>query len=199
MKYDTLVANYNPLNSDNLMDNHVRGSSSKDYIEWLKVWAKQGLKHPKVYIEATLAMTSGWFSIKEYKPLMNMDWHDQLDKDIIPEETVQRPQANRNLANWLQKKYDELAKIPILDIVLSFGFIASIVPAFAFTTTIKYRKNQNNEKVWVGSIPTVISVVLGCWMAPVSEQIEGIRYLYPIVLTNMILILWCIYCEKQKI
>ena len=198
LKYDTLVENYNPLNSDTLIDNHVRGSSSQDYAEWLKVWMHQGLKHPKVYIEATLAMTSGWFSTKEFKPLMNMDWHDQLDKDIIPEETTKRPQVNRNLANWLQKKYDELAKIPIVDILLSFGFIASLLPAFLWTTTIKYRKNNENQKVWLGVFPTLISIALGCWLAPVSESTEGIRYLYPIVFTNIMLILWCIYCVKEN-
>ena len=31
------------------------------------------------------SMLAGWFSWSEYDPLMNMDWRNQLDPEIIPE------------------------------------------------------------------------------------------------------------------
>lgn len=197
LKYDWIAYRYNSRNSDNLIICHVKGHNNSVYIDYLKTWVQQGLKHPKVYIDAGFAMMSGWFSQNEFRPLMDMDWHDQLDESLIPEWVTKRPNEISTVANWLKDKYDELYKLPLFNIILSFGFIASIIPAFAFTTSIKYNKNIEKRRLWLGSFPTIISVVLGCWMGPVSDITEGIRYLYPIVFTNIMLLLWCVYCAKQ--
>lgn len=81
---DTLAESYLPTNAD-----PVKGYSQRaedhDYIDYLKVWTKQGLRHPNVYISAFNCMAAGWFSWYECIPLMNNDWRSAHITELIPE------------------------------------------------------------------------------------------------------------------
>ena len=47
--------------------------------ECLKVWAAQGLRHPEVYVEATLSMLSGFASPSEPIQLCIETWDEDHD------------------------------------------------------------------------------------------------------------------------
>ena len=141
-------------------------------------------------------MLSGWFSWHEYAPLMNSDWRTQHNTELIPESVAVRGMTD-STANAYEEMFHNLYNIPIIQFFLSYGLYASLLPAFALSTVMRKWKNKD-IKYWMALFPLLSALFFGCWLAPVSYQIEGMRYLYPVVYTIPIIIMWCIYIYKNN-
>jgi len=48
-------------------------------------------------------------------------------------------------------------------------------------------------------IPLILSIVLGCWLSPVSIALEGKRYLYPVIYTIPFMIGICFSMYQDQI
>lgn len=197
LDYDRLAKNYDPVSADPVKEYHQRGRTS-DYVKYLKVWAAQLVRHPNTYIEAFQAMLSGWFSFWEYNPLMNMDWHSQLDKTLIPDWVPVRPAFAKKTADAVQNAYHTIYHTPIWGGILSYGLYAALLPAFALATALRNWNNQS-VKYYLVLVPVLLSIALGCWLAPVSVHFEGRRYLYPLTYTAPLLLGWCMYIYQTEV
>ena len=197
LDYPNLAKKYNITNADPVKD-YYQKARSIEYWEYLKVWFVQFFRHPFTYVEAFNAMVSGWFSFSEYNPLMTMNWHSQLNNNIIPHWVPVRPAFASFTANALEKAYHSLYNIPIFGLFLSYGFYAAIFPAFVLSTTLRTWRGTY-VKFYLVSVPMVLSIILGCWLAPVSIHFEGRRYLYPVTYTAPLLLAWCIYVYQSEI
>lgn len=196
--YDKLSTDYNPVNADYVKGFSQRGED-EDYNNYTKVWIKQGLRHPDAYIKAFGAMISGAFSFTEYKPLTNMEHHSQLVKDFIDEKVTVRSERFQKTSDFINKAYDKIYDIKVIGKILSWGFWATLVPVFATITIFKYRRNDNKVHSIVVVIPLLLSIIVGLWFSPmITGSLEGIRYLYPVVYTIPLTILWCFYCVKNN-
>lgn len=182
---------YNPTLADPVKGYNDRGTT-KEYINYLKVWFYQGLQQPKVYFNAAAAMLSGWFSFAEYDPLMNMSWHSQLNPNMIPVNVANRSGYFKYSSKTIQQIFDDLYNNPIFKIFLSYAFYAAILPVVI--VPILFRKK--NKYYWIAAIPMIVSIFLGCWLAPVSILFEGRRYLYPIIYTSPIMLAFCVSSYK---
>ena len=178
-----IARKYDPISADPVKGFEDRGTT-EDYVNYIKVWIKQGIRHPKTYISATVAMLSGWFSTEEYSPLMNMDWHNQLDTRIIPESISERKGLSSKLAKEYQKFYDNLYNNKITGLIVSYALYAAILPLIVCLALW----NKYDRKWWLITIPMLLSIALGCWLAPLSIFLEGRRYLYPVIYTLPILL-----------
>ena len=195
LNYDDLAAVYDPTSADPVKGWQQKGTN-QDYITYLIVWVKQGLRHPKVYADAFNCMLSGWFSWSEYAPLMNMDWRNQLNPEVTPEWVAIRGKSEIT-ARGYEEAYGNLYDVPFLKIFFSYGLYASLIPAFVVATVCRKWKIKKCH-YWLGAVPMIFSLGLGCWLAPVSWQIEGRRYLYPITYTIPLVLMWCVYIYKQN-
>ena len=193
-----LADRYDPISAD-----PVKGFAfferfeDSDYADYIRVWISQGMRHPGSYINAVLAMESGWFSWTKYYPLLDMSWHNQLDPRLFSEEVTVRPAWNREKASGYQKLLDRIYKIPVIGLLFTYGLYAALIPAFVICTLFTKRK-KNGIHGWIGAMPMLLSLALGCWLAPVSVHFEGRRYLYPITYTALIMIAWCRYWIRMK-
>ena len=197
LDFPNLAKKYNPLNADPVKDYYQKAHTIK-YWEYLKVWFVQLLRHPFTYMEAFNAMVSGWFSFSEYNPLMNMDWHNQLSDIIIPHWVPVRPAPASLTANALEKACHSLYNTPIFGLFLSYGFYAAIFPAFVLSTTLRTHCGRH-VRYYLVSVPMVLSLIFGCWLAPVSIHFEGRRYLYPLTYTAPLLLAWCMFVYQNEI
>ena len=121
---------------------------------------------------------------------MDMGWHSQLNQNFFSEESTVRPESIGKLATGYQGLLDKLYKVPGIGLLFTYGFYASLIPAFVICTLLSKRRKNG---AWVDAMPMLFSLVLGCWLAPFSIHFEGRRYLYPITYTALLLIAWCRY------
>lgn len=194
LEVDTLGERYVPNNADPVKGTYQRGKF-KDYILYVVVWAKQGIRHPKPYVEALFAMEAGWFSWREYVPLMDMEWHSQLDVEYIPEKVTERNEVSKELASKVSIAYDKLYENKLFGYLFSYGWYAAIIPFFiVFIMLASIDKKMGS---WLVIVPALCELIMGCYLAPVSDNAEGVRYLFPIIYCMPLLFFLCIY-EKAK-
>lgn len=194
LEIDNLAERYNPVFAD-----PVKGScnisSVEEFVDYFKVWVKQGLRHPKSYITATNCLVTGWFSWDEWAPLMDNGWRNQFVAGEIPEDVPERG-ISQGTASAYQEMVHNLYKCPLLTIFHTWAFWASLVTSFILCTVIRCRKTHKH--CWLAFLPMLFALILGCWLAPVSNYgIEGIRYLFPVVSAAPLLIAWCFYVTKK--
>ena len=192
LNYDELSTFYHPNNSDPVKKYSQKGKDS-DYIDYLKVWLKQGLKDPIMYLKATGCQIAGWFSTFEYKPLINMEHHTQIDNYNIPESAAIRNDISNKTYTVYNNIYDFIYKIPLFRIFLSYGFYATFLPMFIILTLLKNRKYN----LLLCCIPLILSIIIGLYLAPVSINLEGLRYLYPVTYSLPILLMLVSYSYKE--
>lgn len=192
LNYDELSTFYHPNNSDPVKKYSQKGKDS-DYIDYLKVWLKQGLKDPIMYLKATGCQIAGWFSTFEYKPLINMDHHTQINNYNIPESAAIRNDISNKTYTVYNNIYDFIYKIPLFRIFLSYGFYATFLPMFIILTLLKNRKYN----LLLCCIPLILSIIIGLYLAPVSINLEGLRYLYPVTYSLPILLMLVSYSYKE--
>lgn len=175
--------NYIPISADPVKGFEDRGTT-EDYVNYIKVWIKQGIKHPKTYISATVAMLSGWFSTAEYSPVMDMEWHSQLDTRVMPESVAKREGISQKFSKRYQEFYDGLYNNRLTGLIVSYSLYAALLPLIICVVLW----NKYDNKWWLITVPMILSIAIGCWLAPVSIFLEGRRYLYPVIYTLPILL-----------
>lgn len=193
----TLNKRYNPINADPVKGYEDR-RNTLEFKNYLVSWYKEGIRHPKTYIAAFNAMASGWFSFEEYLPLTNMDWHSQLNTKLMPEKVSVRPKIFNITSGIVQSVNDNLYHNPIFQIFLSYAFYASLIPAFVIATFCRKWHLKKLKYYWLSMIPLILSIILGCWLAPVSIALEGKRYLYPVIYTLPIMLSLCLSMYQNK-
>lgn len=186
---EDLAQRYDPTNADPVKGYDQRAVAMY-YIKYIGVWVKQGLRHPTSYWHATNAMISCWFSWEEFIPLMNMDWHGQLNPNNVPESATVRTGIAATTASAYESFYHNLYNNSFLRTLFTYGFYASLMPLFCVSLILQTLKKD--IKYWIVLVPMLLSILLGCWLAPVSICIEGRRYLYPIIYTLPITLTMCI-------
>ena len=195
LQYDTLAERYKPIFADPVK-NYSNIEGMHGFIDYFKVWVKQGFRHPDAYVKAANCLIAGWFSWDEWAPLMNNGWRDQFNESEIPAYVPERG-ITQVTADGYQEFMHNLYKFPILRVFHTFAFWASLILAFAVCTVIRFRKTQKAS--WMALLPCLFALFLGCWLSPVSNYgIEGIRYLFPVVETAPLMLAWCFYLEKNK-
>lgn len=208
---ETLAERYDPVSAD-----PVKGfafyeiHNTSEYLDYIRVWFRQGCRHPGSYVNAFFAMESGWFSWTKYYPLLNMDWHSQLNTTVFSEASTVRPPVIKGLADDFQKMLDDLYENPLIRLIFTYAFYAALLPAFIIGTLFRKKRaaDVSDEEqadagkcttlAWVAAVPMFLSIALGCWLAPVSIHFEGRRYLFPVVYTVVILLAWCRWWMKEN-
>lgn len=190
-----LAQRYEPTNADPVKGYSQR-CGGRDYVKYILVWAKQGIRHPVSYWHGLQSMLAGWFSWNEYDPIMNMGWHDQLDTNKFPESAASRSGIAAITGEIYQGFYHGMYNNCLISLWFTYGLYASIIPFFIFGTVLR-RWNNKEIKYFLVALPMFFSLCLGCYLAPVSINLEGRRYLYPLTYSIPITLLWCMFIYKS--
>lgn len=195
--YDDIEEKYIPTNADPIRKFWPKGNK-EDYKNYIIEWVRMFFKHPGVYFEAFGYMFAGWTDDAMYMPVVLMKHHTQLDAQIIPEWASEREDGFAKSTEVYIKIYELMYKVPVLTILLSFGFYTFIFPVLIGYVLFKNIKKDNLINI-MPLITFVLSIGLGCLLSSVSNNgVESKRYVYPIVYTFCIYLMWIIYCTKKE-
>lgn len=163
---------YNPDNADFIKDMFKAESTKKDLLKYFKVWFAMGLRHPRVYIDATLANTYGYFYPFEAHEVLSsypfyikgeplatgaFDFHYEL------------PQLGRNI----MKSYTDIWKVyPLLSLCVN---PASYTWALLFFWGFMLYTKRGHS-VWL-LLGAALNVAL-CLVSPVNGLL---RYALPLM------------------
>lgn len=190
LDYDNLAEDYYPLESDPVKDKFNPEASTADLANYLKTWLRQGLKHPMVYVKATVNQSYALvYPFRECNALATgtlNKYHLYAAETIGIHEVEVLPRVNniRDELNW------DLFYLPASGLVCS---IAVHVLVLMFLCC--YALSRRHWSFFVCALPLLLSLGI-ILLAP---GIVGTpRYAYPIVYSLPIVMAYYYSLLKDK-
>lgn len=186
LDYDKLAESYNPEFVDPVKSLYVKDASNEDIINYFKVWWQQFLKHPIVYIEATLNGTYGYFYPNK------TEYREGLGSYSITEDPqINDGKFNINMMEALQSLREVLDNgayvvrgIPVIGLLFSNGTYTWLV-----LLGIVLILQKNRIRNIMPFVPCIM-VILFCVASPVNAYI---RYMRPVMAASPLLVAWVLY------
>lgn len=147
---------FNQITSDPIKDNCFnRRVSSIDVGRFLLVWAKQGLLHPRTYVNAVPWVRDPFVmgSIYDEGFYVHWGWSDKGGLSILPQYDEGQRSITQKYGALL---YYTLAKLPVLGLLMSENLYVVWIPLLCVTVTIVRRRTEN----LLYAIPLLISIPL---------------------------------------
>lgn len=185
LTYDTLASRYDPEKSDPVKNEFNKYSTNEDLKSYFKVWYDGLLKHPRVYIEATLNNTYGYF----YPPKTN--WYIYYKYNSVLKENNFNYHYNdlSSLRNILVISGKNFPGIPIIGLFVSIGLNTWIL-----LFMISYLIYKKKYKQILYFLPSII-LLLVCVASPVNTYF---RYALPNIFAMPILLAIFIKIIQEK-
>lgn len=193
LDYDSLPSRYDPIISDPVK-NREHGSHA-DMVNYIRVWARMGLKYPYTYLEAFIAQTSGYYAFtpeytedQRYGPgshsnvgMTIFNWaYDDRFPDWLNCSYVESMEGMRNILDeWVEVWH----QIPILN-------LTDMKPLYTWVIFLMggmmIRRKEYDKLLPVGAcvlmvLTCVASPVNDCfrYYAPVAASFPGLLMLLP--------------------
>ena len=176
-------ANYNPESIDIVKQNFKVNCSKEDLKNYFIRWWKMLLKHPGVYISATLNSTYGYFypDRKEFKDGLAQFEIDtfngnKMNLDIHLNNVKQR--------NGIESFINMIRNLPFVGLFFSCGFYSWLIIIITLVL-IYYRKYKE-----IIPLVSMYIIILVCVASPVNAYL---RYMLPIIISMPFIMGWTYY------
>lgn len=162
LNYDTLPERYNPFITDYVKYMYNTESTTSELISYFKVWIHEGLKHPTVYFEATLAPVSPFFSTG----ILVAQWDTETNGELL-----YRPQFLDNHRAFMMDLFNFEKSLPLLNIPFYSALWLLLLPLAIIY--LCYRRTCHLTPLLV---PLLILIAF-CAISPMYDT----RYALPII------------------
>lgn len=185
LDYDTLSERYNPLTADPVKNEYNKNATKEDLSNYLKIWFHQFLKHPTVYVQATMNNIYGYFypesKIRQYTTDFVIDSHQAIN--VTGEFHYQYVDQFKPLRKLIKVASDTIQKIPGISWIINIAFNVWII-----ITILVYLLYTKRYRYIIYLMP-FISLILVCIASPVNAYYRyAISYIFAMPLTISILI-----------
>lgn len=186
LDYSIIGSVYNPFLSDYVV-NTFKGFSSTNIKDFLLLWLQMGVRHPGLYVEATLSNCLGFFfpdSFVEGGSYLYQYWSAQFAEKISYEPFDKFDEVKRYYIEYCL----DIGKLPLL-YFLSSTAIQIWLCFYLFLYCL-----INNRKYLSSVIPQFVLIFV-CIASPTFIH-NGARYALPILFTNIFV--FCIIKCRNK-
>ena len=183
LDYDNLKNDYNEDLADPVKNKFNKDATNDDLVKYFEVWLNGLLKHPLVYIDATINNITGYFY-----PFDN-SW--KVYHKLNPKLSEAGFDYHYNELNVLRKVMHGYEKVIEYS---PFGLILNIA-VITWISILLFIMILNKDKYYIFLIPNIISIFF-CVLSPANTYY---RYIYP-----SLLIMVCMFpfikniVEKKK-
>ena len=191
LSYDILAERYDPKISDPIKETYKEDSSIQDLVNYFKVWAQQGMKHPLTYIEATINQNYYLvYPLIEDTTTYNTTIIDnETNIQLARELNIHEIPIIQKIDNWRTGFNKVLFSLPILGLLSNIGFYNLILIYLCYSST----KKRIYEMVVV-LMPLLLSNVV-IVLAPVIMGHP--RYAFPIIYSMPLVLSVFLFFSKQ--
>lgn len=182
--YETLASRYKPNIADPVKNEYNKDATTKDLKEYFNVWFHGLLKHPGVYIDATVNTVYGYF----YPNTSNWYVYHNYDKRLKKKGFDYHYNKLKTSRSVLESFAVSYPYIPALGAQVNIGF-----NIWVYMFLVAYLITEKKKKYIVLLVPAFV-LLLTCVVGPVNTYF---RYMFPLVL-SLPLLIGIIYQESKK-
>lgn len=187
LNYDTLKDRYNPKLADPVKNEYNKYTESEDLKRYFAAWARGLVKHPDVYIDATLNNTYGYFYPNTHNWYVYGNFKDTITKDGLVDYSW-----NKN-TEWLRSFLYGWANVfPYIPIV---GSISNIALGFWVMLIISSYVITNNHKKYLITLIPMYGSWIFCILSPANTYF---RYAMPYLFVLPVMIVLMLTAYKKN-
>lgn len=182
-----LASRYNPEKADPVKNNFNKYASNDDLKKYFEVWFKDFFKQPKVYFEATLHNTYGYF----YPNKTSWYIYYKYDKRLKDSGINYHYNKLGSLRNILSGYGNAFPYIPLIGMIVNIAFCNWII-----LLSVSFLMKLKKYKYIIFLMP-IISLILVCFVSPVNAYFRyalGVVFSIPIIVS----IMYNIISEKRS-
>ncbi len=168
---DTLAERYNPEKSDAVKNKFNALATDDEFNEYLKVWFYQFLKHPSVYLEATINNVYGYFYPNTSKWYIYYKEYNRINETGKFNYHYNNLDTGRNILVGFGQAFK---KLPVIGLYVNIGFVVWIY-LFMLIYLIKEKLNK-----YIVVLLPALSLILVCVASPVNTYF---RYALPYIVS----------------
>ena len=199
LKYFRLAESYDPMFADKVKNNLYRNNATKeDLIEYLKTWFRMGLKHPKVYIQATINNYYQYLYPDSGSMITNTDpyWESEISLGCVNEglvllgDEISYPKSTEKFRKFADDLYSYSKNFPVINTSYqSAAYIWMLLTILCWCI-----KEKSQPGIALLCIPFFIML---CSFAGPTNGYYG-RYTYPIMASLPYLLLMIFRLSHTK-
>ena len=188
LQYEKIAESYNPEISDPVKSLYRQDATLNDFAAYFRAWFTMLLRHPSVYIQATLNNTYGYFYPDE--PGKTEDYvfwgiKSSLTTDLVD---LHNPERFNDARSILFQLIYTFRVFPGISMLSSIGFhVWLLILSFVYLLSI------HQYQYIVSLIPSFLSLVV-CILSPINTYS---RYAWPIVFLTPFVLAVCILARKE--
>lgn len=183
-------------NSDALKNTFNSALFLEDPFAFINLWISVGIKSPITYIDAFARLTIGlWYPDMNYPDpeAWHPYWEYTSTQQINPDWTIvdrKTPAFMQWLSDWYYKLTYENSyqKIPVISMLFSSGFACWML--LLYTAWCIYIKKYRYL--------SAASFMIGVWLTTLLGPVVLYRYVYPIVVVNIVFIISVFSMTKRE-
>lgn len=180
LNLDVISREYEPVLSDNVKATY-HASDKADLIAYFKVWLKEGIRRPDVYIDAFLLNSIGFIypDIRMYNSPVVSGVYSQVYNlrdvqfDVSYSEILEREQLKQNVSL--------IENLPFV-----FPFVNTAIQLWIPVLILMWAISKHDRKLLLLLVPSMIGILV-CLASPTYMN-NGARYALPVLYTNMFII-----------
>lgn len=176
LTYDKLADGYQSFRSDNVKGGVRETATAREYLQYFRTWCRMSIKHPVVYLEATVANSYAYFDPYARLPILPLcqfnvrsepqKWIDKMNLEI------DRSDAFGGARAFLETVYDIFKKLPVVGLLVSIGAYTLLMMAMtAFLIA------ERRACLIAGLVPAIATILI-CAASPVNGML---RYYLPVM------------------
>ena len=185
LNIETLGERYKPEISDPVKGEFNKYAQKEDLINYFKIWARGLIKHPGVYIEATMNNTYGYF----YPGKTNWYVYYRFDDRLVQDGFDYHYNDLFRLRKSLSLFAVAFPYIPVIGLMVNIAFNVWLI--FIGAGYLIYRQKLS-EIIFLS--PALVLILI-CIASPVNAYF---RYSLPYIFSMPIMISLFLYCAKME-
>lgn len=192
--YEVFWSNYNPTIADGIkhdVGNTTFDNWKDDIGGMLKDWFALGIKYPNDYIDAFLALTSGYWFLDDVSHAEVLGYGENTNLGLLytfnaTKSGVFEGVENHSYFPWLLRIYQKIVNgneyydYPIINLLFKPAFYCWLM--FIVMFLLAYKKQKSKWTLCLFPLFYLFTLLLG--------PVVNFRYVYPIVVVVPVLIAW---------
>lgn len=193
MNIDAAKERWNPQISDPAKNSFQADASFSDIVDYFKVWAIQGTRHPVSYLKATCCT-----NVQGFSPAKTMGWHTtcnpgksalEMFSEASDAITIHKPEALNVASSKIEKAYKKILNhMPVANWIFSQGFYGGWLPMLCILMAL-----YNDKRNLIPFVP-----ILGSWVFLIMTPTVADRYILPFLYAAPLLIGLACHSFTQK-
>ncbi len=183
--YDKAKYMYNPTIADPVKNSFNKYATKEDLKNYFTAWGRGLIKHPLVYVDATLNNTYGYIDPEDISWYIYANFDSRITQNNLVDYHYNSLSGLRNVLKTYGAGF---AYLPLIGLICNIGLSTWLVIAMAFYLWSK------KKKYLILLIPYLMSILI-CFASPVNTYF---RYAMPIIFSELLLIgIWQIIHKKS--